>query len=216
MPDSTFPDPRTLGDDGLVAIGGCLDERTLLDAYRHGIFPWPDPTLPLMWFCPPERAILEFHELHIPRSLRRLWRCTTLQFTIDAAFEQVIQGCAEARRPGQSGTWITREVIAAYTRLHQVGIAHSVEAWRGERLVGGVYGVNVDGSFSAESMFYREANASKLALLFLIEHLRRRGLDWIDIQMMTPHMARLGARLIGREEFLKRLERTQSRRLHLF
>lgn len=216
MPGSVFPDPRSLGDDGLVAIGGSLDERTLLDAYRHGIFPWPDPALPLMWFSPPERAVLLFDEVHIPRSLRRARRHSSLRFTIDAAFEQVIRSCAEAWRPGQSGTWITPEVIRAYTHLHRLGIAHSAEAWRGERLVGGVYGVDVDGSFSAESMFYREANASKLALLFLIDHLRGRGLDWIDIQMMTPHMARLGARLVSREEFLDLLEKTRARRLRLF
>ncbi len=182
MPRSLFPDPRSLGSDALVAIGGKMDPVTLLDAYRRGIFPWPDPNLPLMWFCPPVRAILEFGSLHIPRSLRSARRRTTLRFTLDTAFREVIRACAETPRPGQSGTWITPKVIDAYTRLHELGIAHSAEAWRGETLVGGVYGVDVDGSFSAESMFYRESNASKLALLFLVEHLQSRGLDWMDIK----------------------------------
>ncbi len=216
MPRSLFPDPRSLGSDALVAIGGKMDPATLLEAYRCGIFPWPDPNLPLMWFCPPVRAILEFASLHIPRSLRSARRRTTLRFTLDTAFREVIRACAETPRPGQSGTWITPKVIDAYTRLHELGIAHSAEAWRGETLVGGVYGVDVDGSFSAESMFYRESNASKLALLFVIEHLQSRGLDWMDIQMMTAHMARLGARNVSREEFLSKLEATRARGLRLF
>jgi leucyl/phenylalanyl-tRNA--protein transferase len=193
-----------------------MDPATLLDAYRKGIFPWPDPNLPLMWFCPPVRAILEFEALHVPRSLRYARRRSTLHFTLDRAFHEVIRACAEVSRPGQEGTWITPEVIAAYSRLHELGIAHSVEAWRERQLVGGLYGVDVDGCFSAESMFYRESNASKLALLFLIDHLRSRGLDWIDIQMLTPHMARLGARNVSREEFLRKLEATRARGLRLF
>lgn len=202
--------------DGLVAVGGRLTPRTVLRAYQQGVFPWPVPGLPMLWFSPRERAILEFERLHVPRSLRRVRRQTTLRFTIDRAFPAVIEGCAKAVRPGQDGTWITPEVIVTYTQLHRLGVAHSVEAWRGNELVGGVYGVDIDGAFAAESMFYREPNASKLALLFLVDHLRSRGLDWMDIQTMTPHMARLGARVISREEFLAKLEATRRRGLRLF
>jgi leucyl/phenylalanyl-tRNA--protein transferase len=211
-----FPDPRTASPEGIVAIGGDLHPDSVLAAYRQGIFPWPVERLPLLWFCPPERAVLEFAELHVPRSLARARRTVKLHFTIDAAFDAVIRGCAQARRPGQQGTWITPAVISGYMRLHRLGAAHSVEAWHGDRLVGGLYGVDVDGAFAAESMFYRVPNASKLAILHLVDHLRARGLEWIDIQTLTPHMVRLGAKAIGREEFLARLRTTRARRLTLF
>lgn len=211
-----FPDPRTASPEGIVAIGGDLHPDSVLAAYRQGIFPWPVEKLPLLWFCPAERGILDFASLHVPRSLRRARRQTAFNFTVDRAFRDVIRGCADTRRPGQQGTWITPAVIQAYVRLHDLGIAHSVETWAGDSLVGGVYGVDVDGAFAAESMFYRRANASKLALLHLVERLRARGLDWIDVQTLTPHMARLGARLVARDEFLNRLQRTRCQGLQLF
>jgi leucyl/phenylalanyl-tRNA---protein transferase len=211
-----FPDPRTASPEGIVAIGGDLHPDSILAAYRQGIFPWPVEKLPLLWFCPAERGVLDFAALHVPRSLRRARRQTALRFSIDRAFRDVIRGCAETPRQGQHGTWITPAVVQAYVRLHELGIAHSVETWAGDALVGGVYGVDVDGAFAAESMFYRHANASKLALLHLIDHLRGRALDWIDVQTLTPHMARLGARLVGRDVFLDRLERTRARALRLF
>lgn len=216
MPVRAFPDPRSASPEGVVAIGGDLHPETLLLAYRQGIFPWPVNGMPLLWFCPPERGILQFNELHVPRSLERARRRTTLRFTIDAAFPMVIRACAGSPRPGQDGTWITRDIVGAYVRLHRLGIAHSAEAWDGDHLVGGIYGVDVDGAFAAESMFYREPNASKLALLHLIDHLRQRGLDWLDIQVLTPHLARLGARAIGRDDFLEKLARTRRRRVRLF
>jgi len=216
MAIAAFPDPRSANADGIVAVGGDLHPDSLLLAYRQGIFPWPVDRLPLLWFCPAERAILEFADLHIPRSLARARMRTTLRFSIDMAFPAVIRACAEAPRPRQDGTWITLQIMAAYTLLHRLGIAHSVEAWNGERLVGGVYGVAIDGAFAAESMFYREPNASKLALLHLIEHLRRRGLDWIDTQVLTPHVVRLGAKAISRGDFLEKLQRTRARGLELF
>lgn len=216
MPILEFPDPRTANADGIVAVGGDLHSQSLLLAYRQGIFPWPVEGYPLLWFCPAERAILDFAALHVPRSLARARRQTALRFTIDADFAGVIHACAGTPRPGQDGTWITPQIVAAYTRLHDLGIAHSVEAWHGARLVGGVYGVAVDGAFAAESMFYHEPNASKLALLHLISHLRARGLDWLDIQVMTPHLARLGAKMIGRDHFLERLRATRARGLILF
>ena len=211
-----FPDPRDADADGVVAVGGDMHPESLLLAYRQGIFPWPVEGLPLLWFCPAERAVIDFTELHVPRSLQRARRQTTLRFTIDAAFPAVIRACAEAPRPAQDGTWITLQVIAAYTLLHRLGIAHSVEAWRGDHLAGGVYGVAVDGAFAAESMFYREPNASKLALLHLIDHLRCRGLDWLDTQVLTPHVERLGGKMISRDAFLERLQQTRTRGLELF
>ena len=216
MAISRFPDPRSADENGVVAVGGDLEPTSLLLAYRQGIFPWPVEGLPLLWFCPAQRAVLEFAALHIPRSLERARRLTALRFTVDRAFERVIACCAEVARPGQDGTWITPEMLAAYIRLHRLGIAHSVEAWDGPRLVGGIYGVAVDGVFAAESMFHLRPNASKLALLHLIDHLRAHGLDWLDIQVLTPHMVRLGARDIDRDEFLRKLRRTRRRGLSLF
>jgi leucyl/phenylalanyl-tRNA--protein transferase len=211
-----FPDPEYAAVEGIVVIGGELNAANLLGAYRRGIFPWPIDGWPLPWFCPEERAILEFKDLHIPRSLRRAQNRTQFHFTIDKNFPAVIQSCAEVRRKDEDGTWITGEMIRAYVELHRVGHAHSVEAWEGDVLVGGIYGVDAGGAFAGESMFFKRANASKLALLFLIEHLRQKGLDWLDIQVMTPHMRVFGAREISRREFLTRLEQTLARGLKLF
>jgi len=206
----------SITQDDIVGVGGDLEPATLLDAYRRGIFPWPVEGLPLLWFCPRERAVLAFADLHVGRSLERARRRTPLRFTIDAAFDAVIRGCASTPRPDQDGTWITPDILTAYERLHRAGIAHSVEAWRDDTLVAGAYGVDADGAFAAESMFHRESDASKLALLHLIDHLRSRGLDWLDVQVMTPHLARLGARPIPRPTFLAKLTRTRARHLKLF
>ena len=202
--------------DDIAAVGGDLEPETLLGAYRQGIFPWPVEGLPLLWFCPRERGVLDFGQLHVPRTLARTARRVPFRLTFDAAFDAVILACAETPRPGQPGTWITADMLAAYTRLHRLGIAHSVEAWDGEALAGGLYGVEVDGAFAAESMFFRRSNASKLALLHLIEHLRGRGLDWMDIQVLTPHLERLGASTVPRTDFLARLRETRGRGLRLF
>jgi len=216
VPLISFPDPREAGPEGVVAVGGSLRPEVLLAAYRNGIFPWPVRDLPMLWFCPAERGVLEFKDLHIPRSLARArrgrhWRCT-----IDCAFPSVIRACAQTPRPGQDGTWITPEIVSGYIRLHELGFAHSVEAWEGDRLVGGLYGVEVDGAFSAESMFYRRPNASKLALMYLIGRLKHAELEWMDIQVLSDHMARLGAKEISRDEFLEKLRRTRRRNLRLF
>lgn len=170
----------------------------------------------MTWFCPPQRGILEFSEVHIPRSLLAFRRKSPYRFTTDQAFEAVIDECAAAYRPGQGGTWITPEMRDAYVNFHRAGFAHSIEAWEPHsgRLVGGLYGVFVDGVFAGESMFHREPNASKLALLFLIERLQSAGNDWMDIQMLTPHMERLGAKTVSRDDFLSRLSRTHERYRH--
>lgn len=209
--------PRRAGEQDIVGVGEDLRAETLVWAYRHGIFPWPMAGLPLFWFCPVERAVLEFEHLHVPRRLARQRRTCGLRFTIDAAFDEVIAACRSAVRPGQAGTWITAEMQAAYCALHRAGYAHSVEAWSADgELAGGLYGVEAGGVFSGESMFHRAPNASKLALLFLVEHLASRGATWMDIQMMTPHMQVLGATLMGREAFLDRIENEHGRGLRLF
>jgi leucyl/phenylalanyl-tRNA---protein transferase len=212
----SFPDPRDATPEGIVAVGGRPEPDYLAEAYRRGIFPWPVEGYPLLWFSPPERAVLEFSRLHVGRSLARERRRTTLTFSIDRAFGRVIRACAAVPRAHETGTWITPAMIRGYTELHRRGRAHSVEAWDGAELVGGVYGVDAGGAFAGESMFRLRPNASKLALLFLIEHLRARGLDWLDVQVMTPHVEALGARLITRDEFLDKLARTLRRGLRLF
>jgi len=199
--------------DGIVAFGGPLTTTNLLRAYCRGIFPWPIEDL-VPWFCPEERGILDFNELHIPRRLARTRHI--FHFTIDHSFPQVISHCATIERKHESGTWITGQMIRAYCELHRLGHAHSVEVWEGTELIGGLYGVDACGSFSGESMFSLRSNASKLALLFLIEHLKERGLDWIDIQMVTPHLEALGGKLVSRAEFLEKLTATQKRNLSLF
>jgi leucyl/phenylalanyl-tRNA--protein transferase len=220
MPITAFPEPhRATGPDGLLAVGGDLTVASLRLAYASGIFPWPGPGLPLVWFCPPERAVLHFADLHVPRSLARTRRrlSSELTFTIDRAFPDVIAACRRVRRPGQSGTWITPAMERAYVRLHRAGDAHSAEAWdAGGNLVGGIYGVDAGGAFSGESMFFTRPYASKLALLHLIEHLQSRGLDWLDIQMLTPVTASLGGRYIPRDTFLDLLAETRSRARPLF
>jgi leucyl/phenylalanyl-tRNA--protein transferase len=217
MPVARFPDPRTASPEGIVALGGDLHPETLRLAYGQGIFPWPHQGLPLLWFCPPKRAILDFQSLHVPRSLAKARRKARLHFSIDCAFDAVIHACRTAPRPGQEGTWITPAMMRAYKTLHREGDAHSVEAWdEVGNLVGGLYGVDAGGAFSGESMFHHVPNASKLALLFLVDHLRKQGADFIDIQQLTPHMQLLGAVEIPRDAFLARLKRARERHLHLF
>lgn len=216
MPLNRFPDPSRATPEGIVAFGGQLDADNLLHAYRQGIFPWPVEDLPLAWFCPPERAVLDFADLRVPRSLAKTRRQSALRFTVDARFAEVITACAKTQRPDQNGTWITARMIRAYCELHEKGHAHSVEAWDGEELAGGLYGVDADGVFAGESMFYRRPNASKLALLYLIDHLAEKGAAWMDIQAMTPHMAALGAKNIPRATFLRRLAATRALGLRLF
>ncbi len=212
-----WPAPDPADDLGLVALDYTLSPARIISAYRHGIFPWPDggPFHPIPWVCPPRRAILEFAALRVPKNLRKSQRAlaSRLRFTMDRNFEGVIRACAAAPRPGQGGTWILPGMISAYLAVHRLGHAHSVEAWDGDTLVGGLYGVSAAGVFTGESMFHHLDDASKLCVLHLIEHLRARGSTWIDIQQLTPHFARLGAHEIARVEFLEKLaaERTAAR-----
>lgn len=212
----SFPDPQQATGEGIVVIGGELNAANLLQAYRKGIFPWPIDGWPLPWFCPKERAILEFKNLHVSRTLLRLKSRSPFRLTIDKDFSAVIRACANAERKDELGTWITPEMIRAYCELHDEGHAHSVEAWEGDILVGGIYGVDAGGAFAGESMFYARPNASKLALLHLIDHLNSKGLDWLDIQVMTPHMRVYGATNIHRRKFLEKLETALARGNELF
>lgn len=204
LSDSGIRWPRNPPHD-VVAIGNDLSLPVLLSAYRNGIFPWPiDEENPICWFSPRRRGILEYEQLRIGRTLRKTLR-RGWRVSIDHDFERVITECAKPREQG-GGTWIVPEMIAAYLDLHEAGFAHSVEVWKEEELVGGLYGVDPGGSFSGESMFSRVPSASKVALVHLMEHLHERGLDWIDVQMMTPHIESMGARAVARLVFLDRLD----------
>jgi leucyl/phenylalanyl-tRNA--protein transferase len=216
MPSTHFPDPREATPEGIVAVGGRPAPALLEEAYARGIFPWPVEGYPLLWFSPPERGLLFFEELHVPRSLARERRRTRLTFTFDRAFDRVILACRSVVREHEAGTWITPEMVHGYCEFHRRGHAHSVEAWEDGELVGGLYGVDAGGAFAGESMFRLRPNASKLALLHLIDHLSARGLEWLDIQVLTPHMEALGARLVPREEFLELLANARRRGLKLF
>ena len=212
---STFPDPRYAPSD-VVALGEDLRVETLREAYRKGIFPWPHEDVPLPWFSPRRRTVIFFDELHISRSLRKTMKRAPFTFTIDRAFGKVIRNCAKMPRPEQDGTWIAPKIIDAYMRFHAAGDAHSVEAWEGHELAGGLYGIDAGGVFTGESMFHLRPDASKLALLFLIEHLRSRGAAFIDCQVMTSHMRALGAREITRGRFLDMLAHAQASANSLF
>lgn len=207
-----FPDPRQAMAEGLVAIGGRLDVGTLYHAYSRGIFPWPQPGLPMLWFSPEKRGILMFDELHVPRRWKTILKDNAgLRFTCNAAFRDVVEACREQPRPGQDGTWILPEMIDAYVNLAAAGFARSFEVWRGDRLVGGLYGVIVEGAFSGESMFHHEDDASKRALLFAVDSLRAEGYRWMDTQMVTPVVEAFGGKLIPRDEYLRLLRETQKK-----
>jgi len=201
-----FPDPATAlaVPNGLLAIGGDLRPERLLQAYRHGIFPWFDQNQPPLWWSPDPRMVLFPAELHVSRSLQRCRRRTAFLITSDQAFGAVVQACA-GPRPGAAGTWITGGMAAAYQQLHVLGYAHSVEVWNGSALVGGLYGVALGGVFFGESMFSHATNASKLALVHLVKALQPAGYRLIDCQVASPHLASLGARTIPRQEFMEYL-----------
>ncbi|TWT48742.1 leucyl/phenylalanyl-tRNA--protein transferase [Botrimarina hoheduenensis] len=200
-----FPDPREAGEDGFVGVGGELDPDWLLDAYAHGIFPWPSSDEePLLWWSLDPRAILPLDGLYISRRLGRSLRSGRYRVTANQDFAGVMRGCAEG--PGRAGgTWITPAMRAAYQELHRLGSAHSVETWDDDRLVGGIYGVAIGGLFAGESMFHRSNDASKVALATLVAHLGQRGYRLLDVQQSTPHTARMGAVEIRRSEYLDRL-----------
>lgn len=204
-----FPPAESADADGLLGVGGELTPEWLLDAYRHGIFPWPPNERMLAWFSPDPRAIIEFAELHVSRRMRDTLRSGKFSATFDQDFAGVIDGCATG--PGREhGTWITPALRTAYLRMHELGHAHSVEVWHDDptgerRLAGGTYGLAIGGLFAAESMFHRVTDASKVAVVRLVERLQERGFTLLDIQQLTPHTERLGAKNIPRSEYLRRL-----------
>lgn len=198
-PDSALREPN-----GLLCAGADLSPRRLLDAYRRGIFPWYSGGEPILWWSPDPRMVLFCDELKVSRSLAKNVRNRGFEVRIDSAFAKVIKACAGPRK-GETGTWLSRDMQAAYLTLHRSGHAHSVETWRDGRLVGGLYGVSIGRMFYGESMFSTETDASKVALVGLVEDLRRRAMPLIDCQQRTPLLASLGAREIPRREFLRRV-----------
>ena len=201
-----FPPIDTADEHGLLAVGGDLDVNSLLLAYRNGIFPWPLSTEYLTWFAPPHRAILYCDSFNISRSLRKAKKKNWASFAINKNFPAVISACKElTNRPGQEGTWITDAMLDAYCDLYKAGHAHSFECYRDGALVGGLYGVFTEGCFAAESMFYRYPDASKLTLWLLVTYLKKSGCGWLDIQVMTPLLKRLGAIEVERSHFMELL-----------
>jgi leucyl/phenylalanyl-tRNA--protein transferase len=198
----SFPPPEDANEEGIVAVGGDLSPQRLLLAYQHGIFPWPARGYPLLWFSPDPRFALEPSRAHVSRSLRKAIRKGELRVTADTAFGDVISACAAMPRPHQQGTWITDELKQGYLGLHDLGYAHSIEAWRGQSLVGGLYGVALGRAFAGESMFATEPDASKVAFTTLLGHLSMWGFRIVDCQVHTEHLARFGATMWPRARFL--------------
>lgn len=199
-----LPDPDTTDDpSGLVGFGADLEPATLVDAYRRGLFPWPHDGLPLPWFSPDPRGVIDPSRPRVSRSLRTTIRRSAWRTTVDRAFDDVVEACSSRSRA--EGTWITRPMRKAYRRLHRLGWAHSLEVWDGDLLVGGLYGVQLGGVFTGESMFHRATDASKVALVDLARRLVEAGGVLIDVQLVTPHLASLGATEIARDDFLGRL-----------
>lgn len=207
-PSIYFPPAELASPEGLIGVGGELTPDWLLDAYRHGIFPWPfngplnDEQL--AWWSPDPRAIFELDGLHISRRLARTCRSGKFSATCDQAFADVLKGCATAQKR-RFGTWLNQEMRAAYQKMHELGFAHSIEVWHEGQLAGGTYGLALGGLFAAESMFYRVRDASKVALVHLLAHLNARGYELLDIQQLTPHTESLGATEISRRAYLARL-----------
>jgi leucyl/phenylalanyl-tRNA--protein transferase len=201
--DLVFPPPELAEKDGLLAVGGDLRPERLLLAYSMGIFPWFDENSPIMWWSPDPRMVLFPDKLKVSASLRQTLRSGHFQVTFDEAFDQVITACAEVNRQHQDGTWIGSRMMKAYKALHHAGYAHSVEVWRENQLTGGLYGVSLCRIFFGESMFFRESNASKVALWHLAERLREWDFRLIDAQQETQHLRSLGAEAISRKDFLE-------------
>lgn len=203
--DLVFPPVEMADEDGLLAIGGDLSTGRLLLAYQQGIFPWYSEQDPICWWCPDPRFVLFPDELKISRSMKRVLRSGPFGFTTNTAFAEVIRNCKTISRKDQDGTWISAEVQNAYIRLHELGYAHSAEAWNNNELVGGIYGVRLGNIFFGESMFSRQTNASKFALARYVEQLKQEGVVLIDCQVYTLHLESLGARMIPRKDFMRLL-----------
>ncbi|MGA9176805.1 MAG: leucyl/phenylalanyl-tRNA--protein transferase [Desulfobacterales bacterium] len=203
-----FPTPHLASEDGLLAVGGDLSQERLLLAYRMGIFPWFSNNEPILWWSPDPRLVLYPHEIKISKTLRKIIKKDVFNVTIDLAFNEVINQCAQVRVQKNEGTWIVRDMIDAYCNLHEAGFAHSVEVWHQGYLAGGLYGVSLGKCFFGESMFTRISNASNVGLAKLVDHLKELSFDMIDCQVPTEHLTRFGARQIPRIRFLNQLEKS--------
>jgi len=201
-----FPPVNEADEEGILAIGGDLSTQRLILAYRNGIFPWYTDDEPIIWWCPNPRFVLFPDEIKISKSMRAVVKKQTYSFTINNCFNNVIKNCKTINREGQSGTWISEEVIDAYTNLHNLGYALSAETWKNNKLVGGLYGVKMGNIFFGESMFSLSPNASKFAFIQLVQHLKNEGLKLIDCQVYTNHLESLGAKMIDRNDFMRLLE----------
>lgn len=213
--NTDFPPVDAADSCGLLMLGGDLSPAAVLEAYRRGIFPWPiveNGIEVLSWWSPDPRAIIELDRFHVSRRLARRIRSDQFRVTVNQDFLGVVAGCAAPRHPGD-GIWLTPTLARVYAALHKQGHAHSVEVWRDEQLVGGVYGMAIGGFFAGESMFHRATDASKIALAFLVRRLRERGFSLFDIQLATPHTRRLGASEIPRKQFLRRLRKATRERV---
>ncbi|RPI37213.1 MAG: leucyl/phenylalanyl-tRNA--protein transferase [Nitrospiraceae bacterium] len=202
-----FPDPGLAEKNGLLAVGGDLSEDRLLLAYSMGIFPWYSDGSPILWWSPDPRLVLLPGDLIVSRSLRQVIKKGIFTITMNTAFEEVIRNCSEIDRRGQDGTWITEEMVDAYIRLHRAGYAHSVESWHDGELAGGLYGIALGKAFFGESMFAKKSNASKVAFVTLVENLCKLDYHFIDCQVTTEHLKRLGAKEVSRKKFLVMLKR---------
>lgn len=203
---NTFPEPSSANEDGLLAVGGDLSVFTLIEAYSKGIFPWFDDTSPILWWSPDPRFILTPEQLVISKSLAQTIKSKKFEYRMDTAFEEVIHACSIAKRKDQPGTWITNDMEKAYIDLHHSGYAHSIETFHNGELAGGLYGVSLGGAFFGESMFQIKRDASKVALHYLVQQLKEWNFDFIDAQVPSDHMKRLGAKEIRRDAFLKMLK----------
>ena len=201
-----FPDVKKATPEGLVAVGGNLSPKRLLSAYRQGIFPWYSENQPIFWWSLDPRGIIPLDDFHVGATLIKVLKRKIFEIKINTAFEDVMRACA-VRSDGSESGWITEEMILAYTELYRLGNAHSIESWRNGKLVGGVYGIAIGGLFAAESMFYLESNASKIALTALVERVKETGFTLFDCQMVTNVTKRMGAIEISREEYLKQLNK---------
>lgn len=200
----SFPDPSESDDEGLLAVGGDLSPARLLCAYESGVFPWYSAGVPPLWWSPNPRALMDREHLHVSRSLRRTLRSGRFEVSFDRAFSAVIDACGANR---EGGTWILPEMMLAYTQLHQLGHAHSVEVWQGDRLAGGLYGVRRGALFAAESMFHVVTDASKVGLAVAIDGMFRAGIQVFDVQFVTEHLLSLGAYEVARDDYLDQVRR---------
>ena len=202
-----FPLPENAREDGLLAIGGDLSAARLLLAYENGIFPWFSKNEPILWWSPDPRFILFTDKIHVSKSMKKFLKKEVFKVTFDTAFLEVVTNCSKIKRPKQKGTWITKEMIAAYQNLHDIGVAHSAEVWQDGVLCGGIYGISLGGCFFGESMFSKKDNASKVALVVLLKKLKEKNISILDCQVYSDHLKTMGAEEISRNLFLDILKK---------